>query len=1149
VAINQAQKLSFAELKQKRAILTGSPAELTLRRPLVKVAEMEDVLFHLDSCVVLPTEPKGISSQDAVSDAEMTQEEKDRQELQNRLSGLQTIAVTFIVFEEHHTLGLLIAGHTDTSGGTEMNFILSEQRCNNVLFLMEQRREDWADLSHKRHRIEDYQQIMTHYNKKRPEFNCDPGSIDNNYTAKTHEATINFFRANAIDDSQAAKVKSDPQHRWPVVAWIAVFDLYDKEITEILDDSSGTGGGPKGPEKRLTCSSPQPEKPPAAKKRDRLRFASTERKILPCGESFPIQASQRDNFRSQMNRRVELLFFNDGDLPPLNITTGFTKKLTAETVPIFAPSFFNRIYVDAFDLFAITYHLQFAYFNRVAQKIVPVPDGLTIRAFDETGKSIEARSSFVGGNYLVKVRDDPKRTKIHFEFETQDSWILMDKSGGTIIFATREEIARLPMRERLQFYDLPERWSSKNYFTRFDGTMDVGARFETVMKERKQIKPFGSKITESQFPLTFSLDDIVLVDSNGGQIVGDRNAFNREIALSSDSRYTLFHIVDNQLLLFDPDPQLEHYSSTPLAENLITKTPQEPRLLVFATGESSVTTPGSSARPISTGFFDVWDKRTKLPTAIRQGQFDVIGARAAVLNDPEVRFSEIIRQPNIKGDPKSKPYAAFNTGNFELHYIRRGCVVGDAPGIERHFLLIYWSARFQAHFDPDPKVKDKKPVTKDEIRKFAIEGFRNCKVHWERKDYTIEPVDPDTAPGIDVIAVFYFEPKLGARGGANKCLVSVSNNPDVAFMGFTSSQMHRTDFATRADSGGNQIDPLDLTEASNLVAGHELGHATGKPDEYIERRTDFKVPADGFLQHIPGAPYGGDIRVMMNNQMALSRMRYLWNFINWLNDASKDDAKLKPVLNGRQFRVRYFFKTLDGTTSKFTELSYHLPDEHRDIYSAFRSKEPVALSTGAVDLNLYKIGQDETAHLIRVNGARTPKPFDGILSSYFKLGLVFIDHPTDPAKRWTAKLREAWMDDLTAEIQGLNGKGFLFLPDDKIRTGDDGKRDRFFQRTLFAFLALTRTGVPTSITHYDIRVVFRSDAKITKRVGKSLEVGNDISKVWVANYICGKDDGLNDAPIALVPAAKRVKVTDLTFVRDFIRQEIGNINFEIKDSF
>lgn len=1144
MAINELRQLSFGELKQRQPVLTGSSADLVLRRPLVKVVEMEDVLFHLDSCVVMPSDPKGASSQDAVADPDITQSEKDRRELQNQLSGLQTIAVTHIVLEEHHTLGVLITGHTDTSGGLEMNFILSEQRCNNVLFLLEQRREDWADLSHKRHRIEDYQQIMAHFNKKRPEFECDPGAINNSYTPATHEATVNFFRANGIDDSQAPKVKSDPQHKWPVVAWIVVFDLYDKEIDQIL--TQGSASGPKGPVKRLTCSSPNLPKTPTLNRRDRLRFANTERKILPCGESFPIQASQKDNFKSQMNRRVEILFFNGGDLPDINITTGITKKLTVETVPIFAPGFFDHIYVDAFDLFAISYHLKFVFFNRLAQTTTPVPEGLTIKAFDESGIQLEARTSFTGGVYVVKIRDDERRKKIHFEFDTSDSWIKLDKSGGTIIFMKRAEIEKLPLKERLQFYDLPERWSSINYWTRFDGSMDSGDRFEIVMRERKKIKPFGQAITDSQFPLTFSLDDIVLVNDSGGQNVGDRDAGNKDIALSKDSRYALFHIVDNRLLLFDPDSQLEHFTASPLEQNLIMKTPQEPRLIIFASGESSATAPGSPPRKVSTGFFDIWDKRTKLPTGGNQGPNDVIGARAAVSNDRDVRFAELILQPNKKGDPASLPYAAFNTGNFELHYIRRGTMLGN---LERHFLMVYWSARFKAHFDPDPKLTDKKPVTAAEIRKFAIEGFRNSKIHWERKDYTIEPVDADTAPALDVCPVFYFEPKLTKRGGQHKCMVSISNNPDVAFMGLTDSQMHRTDFATRADSGGKETDPLDSTEASNLVAGHEIGHACGKPDEYVERREDFKTPQTAFRQPLPGAPLGGERRTVMNNSMSLPRMRYLWNFTNWLNDASKDVSKLKPLLNGRQFRIRHFFRFTDAGISKIKELSYHIPDEFRDIYQAFKSKEPVALATGAVDLNLYKMGHDETAHLIRVKGERTSSPFDGMLSAFFKLGFVFVDHPTNKARKWTKNLRNAWITDVVNEISVLNGTGFLFLPDDKIRPGDAGKSDRAFQRTLLAIIPLGRIGVPSSVTHYDIRVVLRDDAKITLRNGKSLEVGNDTSKVWVANYLLGKDDGATEATITLIPAGQRAKITDLTFLRDFVRQELGNNSFDIKDSF
>jgi hypothetical protein len=1140
-----AQLQSLGQLRRRQSILTGSPADLILRKPLVKVVEMEDVLFHFDSCVVVPNDPEGVSSKDAASDEEMTQEEKHRAELQKQLSGLQTIAVTYIVLEEHHSLGVLISGHTDTSGDVQTNFILSEQRANNVLFLLERRREEWADLSHKRHRIEDYQQIMKYYSKKRPDFKCDPGAIDNHYSDKTHTATEKFFRANGIDEAQAAAVKNDGQHHWPVVAWLAVYDLYDKEIDEML--SRGTlATAPKGPEPRLTCSSPKSDKPPDIRKRDRLRFADVDRKILPCGESFPIQASEKKNYRSQMNRRVEILFFNLGDLPPLDITKGQTEKLTADSVPVFAPSFFDHVYVDGFDLFAITYHLSFVYFNRIAQSTIPVPDGLIIHAFDENNNRLETRTSFTGGNYVVKVKDDDKRKKIHFEFEASDLWISMDKSGGTIIFMNRDDVNKLSFKERLKFYDLPARWSSTNYWTRYDGNMDLGDRFETVMKDRKQIKPFGSNVTDSRFPLTFSLDDIVLVDGTGRQVKGDRDSTNHEIALSAKSRYALFHVVDNNLLLFDPDTSLEHWSAAPLAENLITKTPQEARLIVFATGGPSGASSATDKR--SSGFFDIWDKRTTLPEGAVQGTKDVIGARAAVANDRDVRFSESILQPN-KGDANSLPYAAQRTGNFELHYIRRGCFLDGSPGIERHFLLVYWSARFKPHFDPNPKLSDKNPVTAGEIRKFAIEGFRNAKTHWERKEYTIEPLDTDNPPAIDVVTVFYFEPKLGNNGGQHKCLVSVSNNPDVAFMGFFESQMHRSDFATRTDSGGKEIDPIDLLEASNLVAGHELGHAVGKPDEYIERRADFKSTSDAFRQHIPGAPYGGEGRAVMNTSMALPRMRYWWNFVNWLNDASKDDKKLKPVLNGRQFRVRFFFSLQDGTKKKVKELSYHVPDEHRDIYKAFKSKEPLALTTGATDLNLYKIGHDETSLAVRVAGERTDKSFDAIVSTYFKLGFTFVDHPTSPTKKWTDDLRKAWMNDLIREVQGLVGKGFLFLPDDKVRSGDSGKQDLLFQRIVLVFLALGRTGVPSSVTHYDIKVVFRDDAKITGRSGKALEVGNDTSKVWVANYIYGKDDGATEAPIALLPADKRIKVTELLFLRDWVRQELGNSNFEIRDSF
>lgn len=40
--------------------------------------------------------------------------------------------------------------------------------------------------------------------------------------------------------------------------------------------------------------------------------------LYPCGESFPIVAAERDNYKFKENRRVEIVFFDKGKCPPLN---------------------------------------------------------------------------------------------------------------------------------------------------------------------------------------------------------------------------------------------------------------------------------------------------------------------------------------------------------------------------------------------------------------------------------------------------------------------------------------------------------------------------------------------------------------------------------------------------------------------------------------------------------------------------------------------------------------------------------------------------------------------------------------------------------------------------------------------------------------
>jgi len=120
---------------------TGGLMELALKKVNMHILEMEDVLFHLNSAVMMPERPKGASSSQGAA-----------QPSQDRISGIQALAVAFKQFEFDPRKRMLIAGHTDTSGEPAMNFELSRQRADNVLHLLEGKRDAWAEVSRKRHR-------------------------------------------------------------------------------------------------------------------------------------------------------------------------------------------------------------------------------------------------------------------------------------------------------------------------------------------------------------------------------------------------------------------------------------------------------------------------------------------------------------------------------------------------------------------------------------------------------------------------------------------------------------------------------------------------------------------------------------------------------------------------------------------------------------------------------------------------------------------------------------------------------------------------------------------------------------------------------------------------------------------------------------
>lgn len=241
------------------------------------VIEFEDALFHHESAVMLPSYPKGPTSKEGDVNSEKHADQK-------KISGIAVIATVYKYVRKNPNKIIIITGHTDTSGKEQYNFWLSRLRAANVYYLIDNNRDMWVNICDLKHKIEDYQQILKHYATIWG-WDCNPGEIDNIRGPETEKAVRQFqdrynqeFGKNISVDGIVGKE-----------TWGAFYDCYRKELASMV----------KLP----------PEEELILKFRDPPGY--------PCGESYPIEKKEKDNYKSQTNRRVEVLFFDqDEDKQP-----------------------------------------------------------------------------------------------------------------------------------------------------------------------------------------------------------------------------------------------------------------------------------------------------------------------------------------------------------------------------------------------------------------------------------------------------------------------------------------------------------------------------------------------------------------------------------------------------------------------------------------------------------------------------------------------------------------------------------------------------------------------------------------------------------------------------------------------------------------
>lgn len=287
---------------------------------VMTVIEVEDALFNHDSAVFLPSAPMGPGHNDGGPAP---------QDASHASSGLGIVASLFRHVDQHPDKKLVIAGHTDTSGGVAYNFTLSGKRAEAVLSVIVNDRDKWKSTCHGQQKVEDFQQILSHYHDLLG-WDCDPQGTDGTLGEHTRHALAGF-RSRYNSEKEDMGFGSSPDLPESALAgnslkaeyWGGFFDMYQWELAQGLStDIAGLDAF-----------------------RNKVQFVDGGKKFVPCGESFPIQRPDRSNFRSQTNRRIEMLLFDPGEEPTLSCPASRSTVHTAVECPVYGLQRYIRVFI------------------------------------------------------------------------------------------------------------------------------------------------------------------------------------------------------------------------------------------------------------------------------------------------------------------------------------------------------------------------------------------------------------------------------------------------------------------------------------------------------------------------------------------------------------------------------------------------------------------------------------------------------------------------------------------------------------------------------------------------------------------------------------------------------------------------------------
>ena len=465
-------------------LVSGQAHQFSVQSQLhVTVIEMEDINFHFDSAVLLPDYG--------------TDEEQPGTEEQNRVTGLAVLYACYKQAEEKEFLQkILIAGHTDKKGGEFYNLTLSQKRAENVFFMFMGKRSEWLNSSNEKNQVEDVQQILK-WISSNFQYDCDPGPKTNSMNSETTDAILRFQirynrefveLRNHQSNFSRTFTKIDEDGKMGRQTWGAFFDLYTLELLIIM---GVTEDG-------------------INELRAKLNFVKKSQNhpapVVGCGENFPASGSTSEEENS-IDRRVEILFFDDGEEPLLECHPRKFNcvKSKCDLYPKDVFYTHNPVPVAPLPLpsgVAVRAHLKFIYKTPEGEER-PFPQGFPYTIKYQDNSTEEKTIDSENGQVFLQILREKKTFTIEIKF-LETHFVASPNESTKNDELVKEDKIQEKIQNEFKVFSLPSEFNLKNSTWELNPTV---SNFDDTEKEFNDLENLSiENIGSEASPIAIKLD-------------------------------------------------------------------------------------------------------------------------------------------------------------------------------------------------------------------------------------------------------------------------------------------------------------------------------------------------------------------------------------------------------------------------------------------------------------------------------------------------------------------------------------------------------------------------------------------------------------------------------------------------------------------